>query len=54
MEFGVESREFENERVRNGVESTNYNPIIYIYIYDLRGKMVILHTKNGHIAVPNG
>ena len=45
----MRSREFEIERVRIGVESTKYNPIlyiyiyIYIYIYEIRGKMVIFH-----------
>ena len=40
----MRSREFEIERVRIGVESTKYNPILYIYIYEIRGKMVIFHV----------
>ena len=37
----MKSREFEIKRVRIGVESTKYNPILYIY--EIRGKMVIFH-----------
>jgi len=46
LEFGVKSREFEIERVRIGVESTKYNPILYIY--EIRGKMVFLEGLNGY------
>ena len=40
LEFDVESREFEIERVRIGVESTQYIPKLFINVYG--GKMVIL------------